>query len=73
MVNDRFWKMKKEDFENEIEMLTDLQEREENDLGDKLFNLKKLVLFFFETRENFDSVQEFCESFFNSASNIQNP
>ena len=60
--------MKVEDFENEIEMLTDLQEREENDLGDKLFNLKKLVLFFFEARKNFNSVQDFCENFYKSAS-----
>jgi hypothetical protein len=56
--------MKKEDFENEMEMLIDHQEREENDLGDKLFNFKKLVLFFIESKNNFSSIEEFCETNF---------
>ena len=52
--------MKKEDFENEMEMLIDHQEREQNDLGDKLFNFKKLVLFLLHTKSSFDSVESFC-------------
>lgn len=59
--------MKKEDFENEMEMLIDHQEREETDLGDKLFNFKKLVLFFIEARASFDSVEQFCSANFESS------
>lgn len=59
--------MKKEDFENEMEMLIDHQEREENDLGDKLFNFKKLVLFFIESKDSFKSVETFCRSNFEEA------
>jgi hypothetical protein len=47
-----------------MEMLIDHQEREENDLGDKLFNFKKLVLFFIESKNSFSSVEDFCETNF---------
>ena len=41
-------------------MLIDYQERGQTDLGDKLFNFKKLVSLLFDFREGFGSMEEFC-------------
>ena len=33
--------MTKNNFENEMQVIIDFQERDESDIGDKIFNLKK--------------------------------
>ena len=41
-------------------MLIDYRERGQTELGDKLFNFKKLVTLLFEFKEEFGSMEDFC-------------
>ena len=61
LIENRFWKMKLDDFENEMDMLIDYQERDENNLGDKLFNFKKLVVFLMKIKDSYISIENFCK------------
>lgn len=68
LIQSQFWEKNKskEDFENELNVLIDFQERGESDLGDKLFNFKKLGALLFDFRTHFNCVQRFCKKNFES-------
>ena len=44
-----------------MQVIIDFQERDESDIGDKIFNLKKLGLIFFMWRDNFDTLDGFIK------------